>query len=268
MKKRIISFSFALLLLLAYAIPVFAAEVHDARVVDNAELLSTQEKADLTAQLDEISERQQLEVVVVTVNSLEGKTPMEYADDFYDYNNYGYGESNDGVLLLVSMEDRDWWISTTGYGITAFTDAGIQHIGGEVASYLSSRDYYDGFKLFGEEADKFITQAKTGTPYDSGNLPKAKKKFFSAKSLLIALVIGLVVAAIIVFSIAKSYKPVRFKANASDYLVNGSLQLTGMYDRFLYSNVSKTARNDDSGGGSSTHSGSSGTSHGGGGGKF
>ena len=269
MKKRLLSFSVVLMLLLITAIPAFAEETHDPRVVDNAELLTQQQITDLTEKVDEISERQQLDVVIVTTKSTEGKSPMAYADDYFDYNNYGYGESKDGVLLLLSMEDRDWWISTTGYGITAFTDAGIQLIGEEIVPYLSAGDYYGGFNMFASEADKFVTQAKSGTPYDVGSLPKAKKKFFNAKGALGSLVAGLVVALIIITSIKSKYKPVKFKTNAADYLVDGSLQLTGAFDNFLYSNVSKTARSDSSsGGGSSTHSGSSGTSHGGGGGKF
>ena len=267
--KRIINFSVTLMLLLILAFPAFAEETHDARVVDNASLLTQSEVEELTAKLDEISERQQLEVVIVTTNTIDGKSPMAYADDYYDYHNYGYGANKDGVLLLLSMEDRDWWISTTGYGITAFTDAGIQLIGKEIVQYLSEGDYYGGFNLFAEEADRFVTQAKTGQPYDVGSLPKEKKKFFDAKSALIALGIAAVIALVVVFSIKSKYKPVKFKSNASDYLVQDSFVLTGSFDNFLYSNVSKTARSDSSsGGGSSTHSGSSGTSHGGGGGKF
>ena len=53
-----------------------------------------------------------MDLVVVTANTLGGKSPMEYADDYYDYNGY----TDDGALLLVSMEDRDWWISTKGSG--------------------------------------------------------------------------------------------------------------------------------------------------------
>jgi uncharacterized membrane protein YgcG len=100
---------------------------------------------------------------------------MAYADDFYDYNGYGFGANNDGCLLLVSMEDRDWWISTTGYGITALTDAGIEYIGDEFVSYLSDAEYAKGFDMFADLVDKFVTQAKEGNPYDVGNMPRATK---------------------------------------------------------------------------------------------
>ena len=43
------------------------------RLVDRADLLSELEEEELEARLDEISERQQADVVVVTVNSLDGR---------------------------------------------------------------------------------------------------------------------------------------------------------------------------------------------------
>ncbi len=115
------------------------------RVVDMAGLLSDSEKTALLTKLDEISERQQADIVVVTADTLDGKMPMDYADDFYDYNGYGFGENHDGVLLLVSMENRDWWISTCGYGITAITDAGIKYISEKFLSELSDGNYAESF---------------------------------------------------------------------------------------------------------------------------
>lgn len=236
------------------------------RLVDAADLLTDSEEAQILAKLDEISERQQFDIVIVTADTIDGKSPTAYADDFYDYNGYGYGANNDGCLLLVSMEDRDWWISTTGYGITALTDAGIDYIGEQFVSYLSDADYVNGFEKFADLVDEFVTQAKTGEPYDVGNLPKSAKD--TAIGVLVAIGIALVIALIAVFKVKSNYKPVKFKSSASDYLVNGSFMLTGQYDNFVTSSVTQTKIESSSSGGSSTHSGSSGTSHGGGGGKF
>lgn len=46
-------------------------------------------------------------MIIVTVDSLNGKTVEEYADDYYDDNGYGYGENNSGILFLVAMDDRE-----------------------------------------------------------------------------------------------------------------------------------------------------------------
>lgn len=238
------------------------------RVVDMAELMDDTEKSSLLSKLDEISERQQLDVVVVTVNTLDGKTPAAYADDFYDYNGYGFGQNKDGVLLLVSMEDRDWYISTTGYGITAFTDKGIEYISDEFKPYLSDGDYYEAFVEYAKQCDKFITQAKTGEPYDVGNMPK--EPFPVGAAIFTGLAIGLIVAFIATSVMKGKLKTVRMQPSASDYVKNGSMKLTNRQDVFLYSHVNKTRRESSShsGGGSSTHISSSGSSHGGGGGKF
>lgn len=237
------------------------------RVVDTAQLLTADEVTSLTQKVNEISERQQFDIVVVTVNSLEGKTPQEYADDYYDYNGYGFGENNDGCLLLISLEERDWYISTTGYGITAFTDAGIEYIGKQLVDDMGDEKWSKAFTKFADLTDDFVTQAKNGNPYDTGHLPKNVGSII--KSVLLSLAIGLIAAFFITNNISKKYtKAVRNKADARDYLVNGSLQVTGSYDNFTYTNVTRKPipKNDSSG--SSTHTSSSGETHGGGGGKF
>ena len=123
MKKlyTILKVHFFYVILIAFVVAIsslcmtFATE-YMPRLVDKAELLSDSEKTELLYTLDEISERQQVDVVVLTVPSLEGASPMEYADDFYDNNGYGFGDNHDGILFLISMEERDWYISTTEIG--------------------------------------------------------------------------------------------------------------------------------------------------------
>ena len=249
----------ALLITLSFAVPAFAEAMP--RLVDQADLLTDAQEASLLSKLDSISNRQGMDVVVVTADTLDGKSPMAYADDFYDYN--GYAE--DGILLLVSMEDSDWWISTAGYGITAFTDAGIEYLGNRFVPSLSDGDYAGAFEIFADHCDEFITQAKTGDPYDTHNLPK--KPFDFLLNLAVSFVIGLVIAAIATAVMKGKLKSVRAQAGASGYVKTGSMNVTHRQDLFLYRDVNRTAKPKDSSG-SSTHTSSSGRSHGGGGGKF
>ena len=252
------------------------------RVEDMAGLLSLEEQLTLQQQLDEISQRQQLDVVVVTVNGLGRRTAMEYADDFFDYNGYGYGENRDGILLLVSMEERDWWISTAGYGITAFTDAGLEYISDRVVPKLSKGRYAEAFEIFAEKCDEFMTQARTGEPYDVGNMPKEHFRF--GLCLLISLVIGAFTAGCVVWRLKGQLNSVHAQTGAKNYSPLGSPQLTVNKETYLYSTMSsrpKPKLSESSGrsghhhygggfhsGGSTTHRSSSGRSHGGRGGKF
>lgn len=251
------------------ALPVSAAGGLP-RLVDIADLLSDSEEADLSYILDEISERQQVDIVVVTVDSMEGETAMVYADDFYDYNGYGFGNERDGILLLVSMEERDWYISTTGYGITAITDAGREYISEIFVSDLSAGDYETAFTSFAELCDDFITQAKTGEPYDVDNLPQ--EPFGFAGNLAAAFAIAFIVSLIATGIMKGQLKTVHSQSAADDYMKRDSLQLTKKNDLFLYRHVERRKREENNSsnnsGGSKTHTSSSGTTHGGGGGKF
>lgn len=261
----------------AFEVQLEAPLQTSSRVVDRADLLNIVEEALLLRNLDEISQRQQLDVVVVTVDSLDGKTAMDYADDFFDYNGYGFGANHDGILLLVSMEDRDWWISTCGYGITAFTDAGLDYIADRVVPKLSDGKYAKAFEIFGEQCDAFITQARTGESYDVGHLPKDPFRF--GKCLLISLAIGLFTAGCVVWGLKGQLKTVHAQTGASNYSKTSVPHLTTNKETYLYSTMSSRPKPKPSesssgrsgssfGGGSSIHRSSSGRSHGGRGGKF
>ncbi len=258
------------------AISKTISTVRFARLEDQADLLTTQEESAMLAKLDEISERQQFDVVVVTTQSTAGKTPEAFADDYFDYNGFGFGDSKDGCLLLVSMAERDWHVSTSGFGETAMDEdysrsylsmAGFN-------SALSGGDYSEAFNIFADFADDFVTEAKTNKPYSRHHrVNDAKNKAVGA---LVSLLIGMVIAAIITVSKKHSYtKAVHKQENAGQYLVPGSLVLREERDQFLYTNVTRTAKPKDtdshSGGGgysSGHHTSSSGSSHGGFGGKF
>ena len=268
MKKRLFALFFAMLLSLISSFPVFAAGDMP-RLIDAADLLSNSEEEALLAELDAISERQRADIVVVTADSLEGKTPMEYADDFYDDHGYGFGTESDGILFLVSMEERDWHISTAGYAITAFTDEGLGYISEKCVSSLSAGDYALAFMTFAGLCDDFLTQAREGKPYDAGFLPKEPFRF--ARNLAIAMGAGFIAALIITGIMRGRLKTVRSHSAANSY-VKGGMHLTNQKDLFLYRHVDRRVKPKNnaaaSPGGSSAHRSSSGVRHGGRGGKF
>ena len=230
-------------------------------------ILSGDEAEQLNEKLDEISHNQNFDVTAALVDSLKGESVEAYADDLYDACNFGYGDDHDGVLLLVSLEDHDWYISTCGYGITVFTDAGIQYIGEQIRPQLADGDYLEAFENYIELCDDFISQAEKGTAYDTGHMPR---KPLSAIWLGLSLVAGFGGALLAVGSMKSQLKSVGMQREARDYIRPGSLQVTTRGDYFLYRTISRREKpqQKSSGGGSSTHTSSSGRTHGGGGGKF
>lgn len=265
-----LSFGFlSLVLAIAFMVinPVYASE-HPGRVVDDADLLTDSQEERLSTECDRIAQKYGVDVVIVTEDTIGRASVVDYTDDFFDYNGYGMGTDRSGVLLLLVMDSRDWYISTRGYGIYAFTDAGIDYIGEKIVDEFSEGHYNDGFVRFTELAEDFIIKADEGKPYDVGNLPKGPYPVmvFIPVSLLIGLVIALISTGIM----RAQLKSVRFNEEASDYVKSGSMNVSDAREIFLYSHVTRTAipKSDSNSGGSSTHVSSSGATHGGGGGKF
>lgn len=237
-------------------------------VIDDAGLIKASDEKELDKKIKNI-QKDKFDVVILTVKSLDGKSAQDYADDYYDNNDYGLDNEKSGVLFLVSKGDRKYHISTKGAGIKAFTDYGIGRIKEEIKPYLSDGDYFDACDEFLNITKDFVKAYKDGTPYDTDNLYNEEIDYVILE--VIALVIAFVIALISVGIMRLRMNTAKPKGTAMEYIKKGSFKLTSEKDIFMYSTVTKTAKpkdNDNSAGGSTTHVSSSGSEHGGGGGSF
>lgn len=244
-----------------------AGEGHPLRLVDDAGLLAADEETALADKLDTVSEKWQCDVAIVTVDTLGDKTATEFSDDYFDYNGYGMGDNGDGVMLVISMENRDWAVSTHGFGIKAFTDAGQEYIMNKVLTPLGDGNYAEAFNIFADQCDNFLDKARAGEPYDSHNLPGKAGKILYVLMIIPCLIAGLIIALVMTMREKRSLKSVMKRAGAREYI--GGVKLTGKSDKFLYRNLDRVLiEDDDDDSGSSTHTSSSGETHGGSSGKF
>lgn len=288
--KRITAFVLCFLLIFCLTTTVFA-ENDLPHIIDEAGLLSDDQIAVLEDLADSISYAADMDVVILTVDSLGSKTSEEFADDYYDYHHYGIGPDNSGILLLLAMKDRDWAISTCGDAIYAVTDYGIEQIFSAIAPYLAKGQYYSAFLEFldqvldyydaylkGEPIDGYVSEYTGPGSFEVGTQETVvhspgKQESFGHKFVRcfgIALVIGLIVSGINLLIQRSAMNTLRKQFGAQDYIVPGSFQPRNFRDIFLYSQQTRTRieSSSSSGGGSSVHRSSSGSSHGGGHGKF
>lgn len=269
-KLRALLLSALILLTVLSPLRAMAAETGPF-LVDGAGLLSEEEAADIEAKLTDLKQKYDMDYVIATDTDANISSAMEAADDFFDYNGYGTGNDRSGVLLYLNMETRDVWISTRGFGITAFTDAGINYILDDLMYDLSDGYYYDTFETFITLCDDFTLQAKNGTPYDVDHMPE--EPFPWLGGLIMCLGLGAIVGLIYILVLRSQLKSVAPNESAMDYMVSGSMKVTNSRELFLYRTVNRRERPKDpppssGGGGSTTHISSSGATHGGGGRKF
>ena len=106
--------------------PIWAAE--GTRVFDEAGLFSTEEVQELETRIDEVRDSQDADLAVLTVEDAQGESAESYADDFYDSHGLGVGDDASGILLSIDMDNREIYVSTTGYAMKVLTDARVEKV--------------------------------------------------------------------------------------------------------------------------------------------
>lgn len=223
-------------------------------VVDNADVLTDEEEAYFLERCQTFTDEYKCEIVIVTITDLEGKTAQEYADDFYDYNGYGYGENKDGILCLYLHGEegqRKAALSTNGTAQMNIGDDEIEDILLAIAGSAKFGEFKDAFDWYIDLTEEAV---------------KPVPPLFW---LLICLAVGMVIGLIITNSMASKNYSVHKKETAADYVREGTLMITGRNDIFRNTRVNVTPKpksnsEKSSGSNGSTHTSSSGRSHGGG----
>lgn len=105
-------------LFLLVAVPATAQEFPElsGRVVDSAELLTSEQEAELTALSEGIEKASSRQFVIATVPDLQGYPIEDYGYRLGREWKIGQGEANNGVILLVAPNERRVRIEV-GYGL-------------------------------------------------------------------------------------------------------------------------------------------------------
>ena len=103
----------------------------EGRVIDEANLLSPAVKKDIDGILKKEENRTSNQIVVVILNSLNGYTIEDYSYQLGRFWKIGQKDKNNGVLLVVSMEEKKIRIEV-GYGLEGALTDKIAH---EIINY-------------------------------------------------------------------------------------------------------------------------------------
>ena len=259
--KRLISILVAVFLLALLVIPVSAAETPEACVYDGEMLLTDEEYWTLEDYAQEISDLRQCAVYFVSVEDYR-----DYGDgDIFNVarqifldNDFGMGEEKDGVMLILSMADRDYSLIVHGFGETALTDYGREYICEHFLDDFADDDWFHGVYDYLSYTDDLLSQAREGKIYDRYNWITGGVLW--VWSLILGVVISLIVCTI---QRAMMRKKVHEQTGALGY-VQGDVHITRKRD--VYSHTTEVRRKiekkDSGSSGSHSHSsdGFSGTS--------
>lgn len=230
MTRKVFSLLLCLLLCAALAAPA-AAKAPDAdTLIDEADLLTASQEATLLEQLTRLSEAHQVQLAVVTLSYVDYWDMGLFTERVFDEMDYGYGAEHDGVLLLISMDPREYRILSNGKAADAISSGDIETISEQLQPLLKSGDYNGAVAEFIDRCQYYLGGYTNGFPFDWG------------KYMLIALGIGLLAGVITAFVLKGQLKTVRRQPHADVYVKPGSLEVTQSADLYLYRTVSRVPR--------------------------
>ena len=229
-------------------------------VTDNAQLLSEDAKQSLSEKVQSLETKHGVRIGIITLKSARGQNIGAIADSLLD--SYFSDAQNGSIALVIVMDTREWYISTEAQMKRRITnEVGIPFLQEQFVSSLSGGNYSAAFNSFLDAVDSLLNY------YEQNDKPYDPSEGFNPMAAMIAVCIAIVIAGLFRSSLIAAMSNVHSANEASDYLDRNSVKITESRDTFLFTHVTRQAKNRGSsrpsGGGSSGGGG-----HGGGGGSF
>lgn len=240
-------------------------------IKDDCGLLSNTELSELQGRASQISSDYNCGLYIYVVKNMD-----DFAFDYEVYNDAfgieafaqylffnelkGVGSSGDGILLVMSMKERDYDIMAHGnFGNSAFTDYGKDKLADSFLDYFADGEWYRGFSAYLNRVERFLQAAAQGKPVDIGS--GRLKEHNLPLSIAAGLIFGLIVALISCLTMKSGMKSVHIARIASNFISRDGVKIPVQKDFFTHNTVVRTPIQTSSGGGGGTSINSSGSSY-------
>lgn len=241
-KHKRLAIFLLLVLFVMQAFPAFALTSTDL-VNDDYGLLSGEEVQALEARADAIQAEYGMSVRIVVVPSMNGATDAyEYAKSLYNQYFAGADANSKGMMmLLLSMEARDYALIANREGNTVLTDYGNEKMVDSFLPYFGDDDWVGGFEDYLDTAEDYCYQYYVeGVAYDYD--PSAGW----SKALWILAIVGSPLIALLAVSVmVKGMKTANKQTHAEMYIGSDegdAFALRKQSDDYLYSQTIVTPR--------------------------
>lgn len=223
-------------------------------VFDLRGMLSDGEREELEDRAEDIALRRSCGIYTLFV---EDFTAYGYGDDpytalyqIYHAEGLGVGEDRNGVIIMLSMKERDYAMFVYGeYAEYAFDEYGQEKLEERFLGDFGEDDWYGGISNYLDACEEYLTKADAGKP--------VRRPYWIW--FVISAGCSCLAAGTVCLCLLRKMKSVHQKAEADAYLTADGLHLTKQYDRYTHTTETRTKiQKESSGGGGSTYSESGG----------
>ena len=199
------------------------------KLMDPDNILAEADYNAVEKKLNELSQKNKVEILAVIVGELGNKDVLVTANDYLEIYLKEANKSKATLLLIAVNEHR--WALTSSEKITQKTMKALEtNISNHILEALSIEDFRTAFVNYAVLVDGTIAE----------NRPV--KELFSVTRLLISLGLGGLIGLIMASSTKSQLKTIRKQSEAKSYLVKSQISQANHNDLYLYEKVTKTPR--------------------------
>ena len=220
-------------------------------VTDQPDLLTQEEEKALEARASAMTEKYSCGVYIVIVRDFRDFNVSEVgacAEGLYSYYDLGFGPDRDGLLLLLSMNDRDYALTSYGYYADyCFGDHNKDLVERAFLDNFRSNDWAGGLSDYLSVAEDVLAtaaahqltinqenQSFAGLTYSDHTY---KYGVVYRMPVALKLLIGIGIPCLIALGVCSTFKAqmktAHQRTTAEEYVVPGSADLLVQEDRFL-----------------------------------
>lgn len=185
-------------------------------VYDYANLLSDKEEAELEERVAGLEEDWDMNFVILTIEDAQGKSAMDYADDFYMDQGYYDNERRGGVIYLIDMDNREVRVETAHDMLYYLTDKRVDAVIDAGYEELTEGYYYGCFWYMMDQTEEFLEDGIPAGQYtydsETGEI-RVYRSITSGEAvlaILAAILAGAAACLYVRFSYRKKYTTYRY----------------------------------------------------------
>lgn len=142
-------------LLLAFSL-LFSSALAWGDVVDNADILTDDQEAQITARINELRRKNGQDFAFLSTDDFICFNPVEFGSFYWDQNGFGLGQDYSGVLVYLDMNIRMMVIITSGQALADIPDDKVDAILEAAMPFLQKGDYCGAVLLALNMANEYI----------------------------------------------------------------------------------------------------------------
>lgn len=180
-------------------------------IKDLADLISIEDESTLIRNVDQLFQKENCNILILTTNDMEGLTPEKYNEKYILETS---DEEFDNISFIIDMDNKKLHVETTGKIEHRIDDTEKNQILDAGYAYITDESYMDCFDAMAQESIQILKDSPVET-----DINKSTSNFFDIymNYIVIGFGVGLVLSIVVVVALLKRHNSANYTQPVEKY---------------------------------------------------